>query len=127
MSRDAASATIVGAVAETIFPGRFRLYLDVPPTTRTSAAGAVSPSHARLAQALRALQTLQRKGEGVFRSASFEPAHRRALVAAGFLRQIVRGWYMATRPGETTGDTTSWFATMRPFIAAYCDRRFRKK
>lgn len=99
----------------------------MPPDHTFSSVGPASPSHTRLVQALRALQTLQRNGDGVFRSASLDGAHRRVLLNAGFLRPIIRGWYMATRPGEKPGDTTPWFASMRPFIAAYCDKRFRKK
>lgn len=88
---------------------------------------AASPRHTRLAQALRTLQSLQRNGRGVFQSAAFDAAERRALVDSGFLRPIIRGWYMATRPDEKPGDTTPWYASVRQFIGAYCDKRFRKR
>lgn len=43
---------------------------------------------------------------------------------AGFLRQIFKGWYFSARPGDAPGDTTSWFAATRDFVAAYCNARF---
>jgi hypothetical protein len=89
--------------------------------------GPASPRHTRLAEALRTLQSLQRSGRGVFPSADFDSAERRALVDSGFLQPIIRGWYMATRPDEKPGDTTPWYASMRQFIAAYSNKRFRKR
>jgi hypothetical protein len=84
----------------------------------------VSPVQRRLAAALRTLQQRQEKGQAVFRSADFERREREALVQAGFLRPVVKGWYLISRPGEVPGDTATWFATMRDFIAGYCNARF---
>ena len=41
-----------------------------------------------------------------------------------FLRPVVKGWYLAARPGDAPGDTTPWFAAMRDFVAGYCAARF---
>ena len=43
---------------------------------------------------------------------------------AGFLRPVVKGWYLVSRPGDAPGDTTPWFAAMREFVAGYCSARF---
>jgi fido (protein-threonine AMPylation protein) len=43
---------------------------------------------------------------------------------AGFLREVIRGWYIPTRPDEAEGDTTAWYASMREFVAGYAQNRF---
>lgn len=83
-----------------------------------------TPAQTRLAAALPVLQTLQQQGITVYRSDVFTDPQRRALLTAGFLRLVIKGWYMAARPGAAPGDTTRWFASMRAFIAAYCESRF---
>ncbi len=83
-----------------------------------------TPAQLRLAAALKVLQGLQRRGKTILRSSDFEAAARRALVDAGFLRQITRGWYFVSRPGGGPGDTTPWYAARRDFLAAYCTDRF---
>lgn len=84
----------------------------------------VGPAQRRLAAALRTIKKLQDRGQMVFRSADIERRQREALVDAGFLRMVVKGWYLASRPGDDPGDTTPWFAAMRDFVAGYCNARF---
>lgn len=43
---------------------------------------------------------------------------------AGFLKEVIRGWYIPTRPDEADGDTTAWYASMRGFVASYAEKRF---
>jgi len=45
-------------------------------------------------------------------------------VKNGLLKQILKGWYMPSRPDEQEGDSTPWYAAMREFIAGYCTERF---
>jgi hypothetical protein len=87
-------------------------------------ASDTAPAQRRLAAALRRLKQHQDRGQSVFRSADFSRAEREALVDAGFLRLVVKGWYLTSRPGDAPGDSTPWFAAMRDFIAGYCDTRF---
>jgi hypothetical protein len=49
---------------------------------------------------------------------------RSALEEAGFIRRVVKGWYLPSRPSDTPGDSTAWFAGMREFIGDYCEARF---
>lgn len=84
----------------------------------------VSPAQRRLSAALRTLKKLQGHGRVVVRSADIDRREREALVGAGFLRRVVKGWYLVARPGVTPGDTTPWFAAMRDFVAGYCNARF---
>lgn len=84
----------------------------------------VSPAQRQLATALRNLKKLQDRGQVVFRSGDLKRREREALVDAGFLRPVVKGWYLVSRPGDAPGDTTPWFAAMRDFVAGYCNARF---
>jgi hypothetical protein len=85
---------------------------------------AISPAQRRLAAALRTLKQRQDHGQVVFRSADIKRREREALVEAGFLRLVVKGWYLVSQPGDAPGDTTPWFAAMRDFVAGYCNARF---
>ena len=84
----------------------------------------IPPAQRRLAAALRRLKKHQDRGRVVFRSDDFTRGDREGLVEAGFLRMVVKGWYLASRPGDAPGDTTPWFAAMRDFVAGYCTARF---
>lgn len=83
-----------------------------------------TPARVRLTAALKALQAHQRQGKTVLRSSDFDAPARRALVNAGFLHPVTRGWYVVARPGEHSGDTTPWYASREDFLAAYCTERF---
>lgn len=78
----------------------------------------------KLASSLEKLRALQLAGKVVLRSTNLTRTHIERLVATGFLRPIVKGWYMPSRPEEQAGDTTTWFASMRDFVRGYCDARF---
>ncbi len=83
-----------------------------------------TPAQRRLADALRSLKALQDRGRVVVQSKDLERREREALVEAGFLQRVVKGWYLVSRPGDASGDTTPWFAAMRDFVAGYCNARF---
>jgi hypothetical protein len=78
----------------------------------------------KLASSLEKLRSLQLAGRVVLRSTDLTRTHIERLVATGFLRPIVKGWYMPSRPEELAGDTTTWFASMRDFVRGYCEARF---
>lgn len=73
----------------------------------------------KLADALRALQELQTNEISAIRSATLSRTHRERLVQNGFLEEVLKGWYVPTRPDETLGDSTAWYAAFWPFCAAY--------
>lgn len=80
-----------------------------------------SPSD-KLADALRALHSLQSNGIIAIRSADLSRTHRERLVQNGFLDEVMKGWYTPTRPDETLGDSTAWYAAFWPFCAAYLNQ-----
>ncbi len=82
----------------------------------------------KLAQSLDALRKLQnRQGIAIIRSKDLTRTHRDRLLTGGFIREVIKGWYISTEPGEGQGESTSWFTSFWNFIAAYCGERFGKE
>lgn len=84
----------------------------------------MSPGQRLFVEALQALKGLQDAGRAVLKSEDLSRPHREVLVKNGFLRPIIKGWYMPCRPDENPGDTTPWYAVAQSFVRAYCDDRF---
>jgi hypothetical protein len=78
----------------------------------------------KLADSLEALHGLQRQGLVAIRSRDLSRTHRERLVENGFLREVIKGWYVAARPDDTAGDSTPWYASFWDFCAAYLSERF---
>ncbi|MDI9689797.1 Fic family protein [Burkholderia cenocepacia] len=82
----------------------------------------------KLAASLELLKVLQDRGHRVVRSAALSRTHRERLSQAGYLQEVIKGWYLPARPdfaaGSLEGSTAAWFAGMRDFVAGYCDDRF---
>lgn len=78
----------------------------------------------KLAAALEALRILQESGAPAIPGTRISRTDREALLRAGFLKPVMRGWYVPRRPDETDGDSTAWYAGMREFIATYAQQRF---
>ena len=81
----------------------------------------------KLGAALKALQRLQGRHDGVVESADVSPTHRRLLAGAGFLRPVIKGWYVCASPSDAPGDSTIWFASFWAFLAGYLAKRFGKR
>lgn len=77
-----------------------------------------------LAKSLAVLAKLQQDGKRALQGADLPRMDRQRLQRAGFIQEVVRGWYLPSRPDELAGSTAAWFAGMREFIAGYCDQRF---
>ncbi len=81
----------------------------------------------KLAAALAHLKTLQVKGFQAASGRMLPRPQREALLRAGFLKQVIRGWYIPSRPDEAEGDSTSWYASMREFVTGYANQRFEDR
>lgn len=77
-----------------------------------------------LAKSLEALKNLQEKGMQAIPGTALSRLHRERLQRAGFLKEVIRGWYIPRRPEEADGDTTPWYASVREFVAGYSNQRF---
>ena len=85
-----------------------------------------SPSE-KLAQSLEILHGLQNaNGAAALRARDMTRAHRERLVANGFLQEVIKGWYIPSRPDEVKGESTAWYASFWRFAAVYLETRFGK-
>jgi len=79
----------------------------------------------KLAQSLEVLGRLQQaENKAAIRAKDLSRTHRERLVANGFLREVIKGWYIPSRPEETSGESTPWYASFWRFCAAYLNERF---
>ena len=51
--------------------------------------------------------------------------HTERLVKSGYLKMVVKGWYIPSSPGSE-GDSTVWYVSYWSFVTAYLDKRFGK-
>jgi hypothetical protein len=80
---------------------------------------AETPSQRRLASALTSLKRLQDSGLTVLHTSDMSRDDREALVDAGLLKPVIKGWYMPSRPGESDGETTAWYASAAYFSPSW--------
>jgi hypothetical protein len=82
----------------------------------------------KLAQSLEALAKVQRRsGTAAIRSRDLSRTHRERLTANGFLQEVIKGWYIPSRPDEPAGESTAWYASFWQFSADYLTNRFSAK
>ena len=82
----------------------------------------------KLAESLAELKKLQNdRGIAVIKADDLTRTHKERLLENGFIREVIKGWYIANRPDEKDGDTTSWYASFWNFTSAYIDSRFDKE
>lgn len=78
----------------------------------------------KLAQSLEVLRSLQENGRVAIRTGDLTRVHRERLLKNGFLLEVMKGWYIPSRPDETAGESTVWFTCFWDFCAAYLRERF---
>jgi fido (protein-threonine AMPylation protein) len=79
----------------------------------------------KLAQSLEILHGLQNaNGAAAIRARDMTRTHRERLLANGFLREVIKGWYIPSRPDEVKGESTAWYASFWRFAGVYLETRF---
>lgn len=78
--------------------------------------------HLDLAEALE--RATKAGSKGVVRSAALRRGERELLQRAGYLQDIVKGWYFLVRPGLPAGESTAWYASFWSFLETYLAERF---
>jgi len=79
----------------------------------------------KLAQSLERLHKLQTAdGAAAIRARDLPRTHRERLASSGFLQEVIKGWYIPSRPDEVKGESTAWYASFWRFCAAYLEERF---
>ncbi|MGQ0530591.1 MAG: Fic family protein [Panacagrimonas sp.] len=77
-----------------------------------------------LAASLEILKELQDRGIVAIRTRHMTRTHRERLLKNGFIREVMKGWYIPTRPDEPAGESTAWYASFWTFCADYLTERF---
>jgi len=80
-----------------------------------------------LAAALKVLQRLQDKHHGVVEGADLKDDQRMLLVDGGWLKSVMKGWYICGDPRDRDGDSTWWYANFWVFASGYLAKRFQKR
>jgi hypothetical protein len=78
----------------------------------------------KLAQSLEILKKIQDQGRVAIIANEITRTHRERLLKNGFLKEVMKGWYIASRPDEAAGDSTAWYASYWGFCVTYLNKRF---
>lgn len=78
----------------------------------------------KLAESLEKLKEIQDKGLVAIKTSDLTKVHRRRLVKNGFIREVIKGWYIMTPHDEQKGDSTSWFSSFWDFCGRYLEDRY---
>jgi len=71
-------------------------------------------------------QAMKSSRNGILKATDLERSHKERLSAAGWLTEIIRGWYLLTPPQATGSDggSTAWFGGFWAFLGFYLSDRF---
>lgn len=78
----------------------------------------------KLAESLERLKELQDSGIIAIKSNDLTRIHRERLVNNGFIKEVIKGWYISTPHNEDQGDSTSWFTSFWEFCSRYLEDRY---
>ena len=80
----------------------------------------------KMAESLEILHKLQKDSERVVLNGTkqLSRTHLTRLLHAGYLQEVMKGWYISSKPG-TEGDTTVWYTSYWYFITKYATKRFK--
>ncbi|MCT4317822.1 Fic family protein [Elizabethkingia anophelis] len=79
----------------------------------------------RFVEALKFLQGLQEKGiVGIHTDDMPSRKHRELLGKNGFIKEVTKGWYIATNPEEKDGETTAWYSSYWDFVATFLEKKY---
>jgi hypothetical protein len=78
----------------------------------------------KLADSLEQLKKLQDIGTVAIKANALSRVHRERLVENGFLKEVLKGWYLSVPADEQKGDSTSWYASYWAFCTEYLADRY---
>jgi fido (protein-threonine AMPylation protein) len=78
----------------------------------------------KLADALEVLHALQNKGMVTIHTSDISTVYRQRLIKNGFLKEVLKGWYIPSSPEEMPGDSTSWYANYWEFCGRYISEKY---
>lgn len=80
----------------------------------------------RLADSLEELRKLQERNKTVLQTEELSRTNRERLLENGFLKEVIRGWYMITSPEERQGDSTSWYSNFWHFCSRLLNEKYKE-
>lgn len=78
----------------------------------------------KLAESLAVLKKLQDDGIVAIQTKNMTRTHRERLVKNGFIKEVMKGWYISARPEEPAGESTTWYTSFWGFCGDYLKSRF---
>ncbi len=79
----------------------------------------------KLAQSLEVLKGFQNKqGIAIIKAEAISRVHKERLLKNGFIKEVMKGWYISSNPEERKGDTTTWYTAYWQFCEVYLNDRF---
>lgn len=76
------------------------------------------------AESLEKLKELQDSDVVAIKASDLTRVHRERLINNGFIKEVIKGWYISTPHNETKGDSTSWFTSFWEFCSQYLEDRY---
>lgn len=87
----------------------------------------MTPPNQLLAESLSHLKSItDAKGLVGIKTADLGRVHRERLLKNGFIKEVTKGWYIASNPEERPGDSTSWYISYWRFCAEYLQEKYGK-
>ncbi len=85
----------------------------------------MAPIAQLMADSLEQLHSLQQQNPHLVLKGTeqLSRVHLKRLLDNGWLQEVIKGWYIPSRPGSE-GDTTVWYTSYWHFVKAYLDSRF---
>jgi hypothetical protein len=81
----------------------------------------------KLAESLAVLKKLQDKGIVAIHTKNMTRTHRERLVKNGFIKKVMKGWYIPASPENPVGESTAWYASFWSFCGDYLQSRFNNQ
>src|SRR3990167_9891130 len=84
-------------------------------------------THIKIADALTRVKAIaDARGAHIVKFSEISRAYRELLIRTQWLHEIIKGWYLFTRPDVATGDSAAWYANFWDFLRVYLNDRFGK-
>lgn len=80
----------------------------------------------KLAESLEKLKALQDIGTIGIKARQLSRVHRERLAENGFIREVLKGWYISSPHDEQKGDSTSWYVSFWEFSGQYLKDRYEE-
>ena len=78
----------------------------------------------KLAESLAVLKKFQDESIVAIHTKNMTRTHRERLIKSGFIKEVMKGWYILARPEESAGESTAWYASFWGFCGDYLKSRF---